>query len=212
MSQFIFNASVLNVDVSNVWNLITWVRCLLYIRLSPSWHSFALTSLWRLGWWWFWGCEVCLSAAGAGRRFHSSPEFSPPECLLVAHHTTRWMCTSSTSAAHPLAAPFHTSRKRQTSRLTLWLSLQSFNKLILLLVSVLSWTTQKENWNRDFCKAIPNHPKLPKAIRFPKTLILSFFSKDDNSSTFDNLAGLVEITISISSRTSIQDEAVLHVL
>ena len=156
--------------------------------------------------------EVCLSAAGAGRRFHSSPEFSPPECLVEAHHTTRWRCTSSTSAEHPLAAPFHTSRKRQTSRLTLWLSLQSFNKLILLLVSVLSWTTQKENWNRDFCKAIPNHPKLPKAIRFPKTLILSLFSKDDNSSTFDNLAGLVEITISISSRTSIQDEAVLHVL
>ena len=49
--------------------------------------AFASTSLRRLGWWWFWGCEVCLSAAGAGRRFHSSPEFSPPECLVEVHHT-----------------------------------------------------------------------------------------------------------------------------
>ena len=57
----------------------------------------------RLIWWWSGGCEVVCSRsrqAQAGRRFHSSPEFSPPECA------------STTTTAPPPAAIRHGKGKR----------------------------------------------------------------------------------------------------
>ena len=43
-----------------------------------------------------------LSAAGAGRRFHSSPEFSPPECA-----------TSTTGAPAPRPLPYVTEKANE---------------------------------------------------------------------------------------------------
>ena len=182
------------------------------LHVAFPFMAFALTSLRRLGWWWFWGCEVCLSAAGAGRRFHSSPEFSPPECLVEAHHTTRWRCTSSTSAAHPLAAPFHTSRKRQTSQLTLWLSMQldtkSFNVFMEATFCLLFLYCHKRLKKKIeiviFAKSSPTIQSFPKPSVFQRLFssypfqTCDFATCDENSSSFDNLAGLVNSMFGIS--------------